>query len=227
MTFATLVPLGHFVTATAIGPDGNTSEFSACREVCQPNDADCDDVLNAVDNCPGAANTGQTNSDGDIHGDACDNCQDVDNALQLNSDADVLGDACDNCPTVTNPAQEDGDVDLVGDPCDNCRVVPNSNQANWDGDQFGDACDSTGDVDCDRRVNAIDALYVLRHAAALPAEVQNEPCLDIGQMAPYGWAMGDVDCSGSVNAVDALLILRTKAGLPVFLPSGCWPVLVP
>lgn len=64
-------------------------------------DADLDGVVDAVDNCPGAANPGQ----GDV-------------------DADGVGDACDNCLITVNPGQEDnGGVggttpNGVGDACE-------------------------------------------------------------------------------------------------------------
>ncbi len=55
-SFATVVAGGHFVTAIATDPGGNTSEFSACFQVAGPpaptlkqGDVDCDGLVNAVD----------------------------------------------------------------------------------------------------------------------------------------------------------------------------------
>jgi Tol biopolymer transport system component len=123
-------------------------------------------------------------------------------------DGDGVDDFSDNCPTVANASgqTEDADGDLAGDACDG----PGSGNVDCSGPIFG--------------VNAVDALKVLRHNAALPLS-QNEPCLDIGLaralVPPGDWKVGDVNCSGVVNSVDALLILRANAGLSVMKPPGC------
>ena len=39
-----------------------------------PGDADSDGVIDALDNCPGVSNPGQSDADFDSHGDTCDNC---------------------------------------------------------------------------------------------------------------------------------------------------------
>jgi subtilisin family serine protease len=57
-----------------------------------------------------------------------------------------------------------------------------------------------GDVNCDSRVNSIDAALVLQYGAGLVASL---PCLQ----------NADVNHDGSVNAIDASLILQYVAGL--------------
>lgn len=69
-------------------------------------DADGDTICESVDNCPGVANTAQTNSDTDGRGDACDNCRVIANGpgvwatglfgpAQCDRDSDGYGNACD------------------------------------------------------------------------------------------------------------------------------------
>jgi hypothetical protein len=86
-----------------------------------PLDSDGDGLEDAVDNCPGTANT-------DMQG----TCDDLvtpctsDPACgggtcfvgHADGDGDGVGDACDNCPDDPNPEQFDRDGDGVGDPCD-------------------------------------------------------------------------------------------------------------
>ncbi|MEQ1802478.1 MAG: thrombospondin type 3 repeat-containing protein [Gammaproteobacteria bacterium] len=59
------------------------------------NDSDGDGVLNAVDNCPLAANPGQQDGDGDGVGNACDNCVERSNANQRDTNVDGYGNICD------------------------------------------------------------------------------------------------------------------------------------
>ena len=126
----------------------------------------------------------------------------------------------------------DGDGDGLPAHQDNCPAVfnPGGQAADVDGDLAGDACDApgSGNINCDGAVNAVDALGVLRHSAALSV-LQNDPCLDLGLLLPpSGELMGDVNCSNpdAVNSVDALLILRAAAGLSLNIPVGC-PVIKP
>lgn len=53
-----------------------------------------------------------------------------------------------------------------------------------------------GDANCDGTVNAIDALYALRHS------------LGVMELGGEGFILADMDGSGSVTAMDALAILR-------------------
>jgi archaellum component FlaF (FlaF/FlaG flagellin family) len=83
-----------------------------------------------------------------------------------------------------------------------------------------------GDVNCSGRVDAVDALQLLRFTVRLPV-LQQEPCPDIGVTAsvngtPRLW--GDVDGDGEVNAADALKILRHVAMLSVQQQPGTPPI---
>jgi hypothetical protein len=87
--------------------------------VCEnPDDTDCDEVLNVDDNCPDIFNQDQADQDDDTIGDLCDNCEAVANDLQEDEDLDEVGDACDNCQSTANPDQADLDNDTIGDLCD-------------------------------------------------------------------------------------------------------------
>jgi len=90
------------------------------------------------DNCPTVANTTQTNSDGDTHGDACDNCPNRTNENQNDADGDLVGNLCDNCPAIANTSQADQDIDGFGDVCDDCPTLP-------DPAQDPRLCDATND----------------------------------------------------------------------------------
>ncbi len=65
-------------------------------------DVDLDGVRDLCDNCPGATNPEQADSDMDADG------------LQM---PDAVGDVCDNCPVVYNPTQADNDGNGIGDLC--------------------------------------------------------------------------------------------------------------
>ena len=119
----------------------------------------------------------------------------------------------DNVITITLTDGGQGDADGVangviidpGGPAIPLRVV-----ALW------------GDVDCDGKVDAVDALKVLRHVVGLDVS-QQEPCADIGSTVsvdgtPRLW--GDVDGDGDVDAVDALKLLLHVVGLPVAQAPG-------
>ncbi|MDO8616760.1 MAG: peptidoglycan DD-metalloendopeptidase family protein [Dehalococcoidia bacterium] len=67
-----------------------------------------------------------------------------------------------------------------------------------------------GDVSCDGRIDALDAVAALRHAGGVAA---GGDCVA---------SSGDVDCSGRVDRADALRLLRYLAGLEP-QPSPCFP----
>lgn len=88
-------------------------------------DDDNDEVLDALDNCPGVFNELQTDGDGDALGDECD----------LDDDGDEVEDSLDNCPLAANAGQDDADGDGQGDACD---PTPGERSAHRPGDPFGE-----------------------------------------------------------------------------------------
>ena len=76
-----------------------------------------------------------------------------------------------------------------------------------------------GDVDCNSRVDSVDALKVLRHVANLSV-VRTQPCPAFGSAVlvdgSTARAWGDVDCSSRVDSTDSLILLRLLVG---FVPS--------
>ena len=105
-------------------------------------DADFDGVQDDEDNCLGAYNPDQKDSDGNGWADACDS----------DMDGDGMG-IGDNCPMVFNPFQADTDGDMFGNSCDKCPDTTETkvsfllsgepNQPDSDGDGTPDACDSS------------------------------------------------------------------------------------
>jgi len=73
-------------------------------------DIDYDGVEDSNDNCPGKANSDQTDNNKDGVGDACQ---------MVDQDNDGIVDFKDNCRYAANPDQKDVDNDGVGDVCEN------------------------------------------------------------------------------------------------------------
>ena len=110
-------------------------------------DIDKDGIVDSLDNCKGAYNPDQKDSDNDGAGDACDkDLKDTDN--------DGVPDSKDNCDFEPNPDQANTNFDEFGDACqqgdmdsdgvpdfrDNCRWVANPGQEDADNDGIADAC---------------------------------------------------------------------------------------
>lgn len=144
------------------GPGGDAGAADA-ELTGPPGDRDDDGIQDDADNCPTAANHGQSDGDGDGVGDACDNCPEAANPDQADQNSNNIGDACDvsdrdgdgipdiedDCPDIADPDQLDGDNDGIGDVCDNCPDDPNFSQTDTDGDGIGDACEVVDDNDGD------------------------------------------------------------------------------
>ena len=72
---------------------------------------------------------------------------------------------------------------------------------------------SVGDMNCDDRAEAVDALIIIRFLAGLP-------------LPNCATAYGDVSCDGYVTIIDSLILLRYHANLEAFgaPQSGCLPI---
>lgn len=143
-----------------------TAALPPCAE--RGGDRDLDQVCDADDNCPDAANSDQMDTDGDGAGDACDPTPGRCDDHGLDADEDGACDFADNCVGLANPDQRDVDGDGLGDECDpsvgldvcagtggdadedgvcqagdNCPDDENAGQRDSDMDGLGDACDPT------------------------------------------------------------------------------------
>ena len=184
---AELEPVDEACNQTDDDCDGVIDEDGVCDLCRQPGaDLDADGHLDvpACDNCTGAANADQRDTDGDGLGDASDVCPRTVELDQTDTDADGRGDACDLCPATPDDGADtdgdgrgdacdacpdqfdagaDADRDGVPDACDLCVDVPDAEQTDADADALGDACDPcpadpavTGDVDADGFGDACD-----------------------------------------------------------------------
>lgn len=93
------------------------------------------------------------------------------------------------------------------------------------------------DVDCNGKISAVDALWILRYVVGMGVP-EFAGCPEIGAMTtlshvaqqfasastpvPWETQWGDVDCSRTVSNVDALKVLRWVAGLRVLQADVCY-----
>lgn len=138
---STILP--GLTTSTGVTGIGATTAETSNAETDQGPDPDGDGIPVPADNCPGAPNPSQQDSDDDGMGDMCD-CGDVVCDCGLGApdvDGDGYPDACDNCPAVANadPPQDlvefgtlisDIDEDGVGNVCDGCMHTTGVVQGN-------------------------------------------------------------------------------------------------
>jgi hypothetical protein len=78
-------------TDSDVGGDGGDAPSSVL-------DSDNDSLVDAVDNCPLAANLDQRDHDADARGDVCDRCPHLPSTTDPDGDSDGVGDACDPRP---------------------------------------------------------------------------------------------------------------------------------
>ncbi len=115
---------GGAVSDFSVAPNGSRAVYHADQETNEVfeiysvdgstgGDVDGDGILNACDICSGAADAGQTDTDGNGLGDACQSC-----ATGADPDGDEICTAADNCVNVANAGQQDFDLDGAGDACD-------------------------------------------------------------------------------------------------------------
>ena len=199
----------------AVPPEGQEVGFTAMV----PPDAAEDSTpteWDASDNCLGASNASQLDTDADTVGDACDddidadsvanssdNCPDISNVDQSDSDGNGLGDACD-AGGVT-----DSDSDGVVDNLDNCPFVFDLGQANADGDPWGNVCDADDDNDSAFDGNDNCAL------AYNPDQVTNDGQRRAnGSQLPGDWASSPAQDTPSVACTDVCDPDDDNDGLP-------------
>lgn len=163
---------------------------------------DCDD------NCPGVANSNQSDSDLDGVGDAC----------EVDTDGDTLLDDVDNCPFVGNADQQDIDGDGLGDLCetdydddgtpnasDNCAQIANAEQTDTDDDGVGDACDADPDGDASAITGTTDNCPAVSNADQQDGDADGvgdacDNCLDTANPQQLD---GDQDGFGDVCDISA------------------------
>jgi hypothetical protein len=212
---AALAPYGH---------NGGRANAQAALARVAAGDGDADGVVDGVDNCPGAANGGQDDRDGDGTGDPCDARPDDDDR---DPDADGVATADDNCPNAANATQSDRDEDGAGDACDatpdgpdddadgigarldNCPDAYNPGQADADHDSTGDLCDASvrgPDTDGDGHADIDDNCPGAVNATQRDSDADGAG--DACDATPRG---PDTDLDGIVDMDDACPVLRGVA----------------
>lgn len=104
-------------------------------------DNDGDGIENALDTCPGTANSGDPYADAGPDGDMLDSACDPTPSADTNfgdHDGDGLANAADNCPTISNPLQAESEKTV-----DSVTASPDGGPQ---GDEIGDACDPSPTV---------------------------------------------------------------------------------
>jgi uncharacterized protein YkwD len=83
-----------------------------------------------------------------------------------------------------------------------------------------------GDIDCNGRVESLDASVLLAAAADIDRETAGAGCLAPGDAVTVGGIQrrwGDMDCAGSIGPGDPLLLLRYLSGLGWQPPAFACP----
>ncbi|MEO7667559.1 MAG: thrombospondin type 3 repeat-containing protein, partial [Dehalococcoidia bacterium] len=199
-------------------------------------DSDGDNVANDNDNCPGAANPSQVDTDGDALGDACDD--DLDN--------DTITNATDNCLFASNTAQDDVDADGLGDACDSDsdndlvddddEVIAGTNSMNPDSDGDGEAdgtelyFGSTDPLNPDTDGDGIsDGLLAVPGPPAVAAGPDNCPTWPNTAQALPAWPvpLDDADCDGFTSVSERLMgtdpAIHCNATATVNDEADAWP----
>jgi len=198
-----------------------TPTFTPTPTLC-PGDADCDGVLDAVDNCPAVYNPDQKNSDGGRK----PNGSQIPGDWASNPSQDKLGDACDpdadndalpdsqefddHCP-YRLIADSDGDGVLDGfevatgyDPCSLASRPTWEGGSDSDGDGFLDWIERSGYNTCAFAGDTTPGYTT----CANPTDSDGDGCEDWIEMV-------DVNGNRSANAVDVLIFAqRGMAGGP-------------
>ena len=202
----TSLDLRQLLSTSAIdaGISGPDNDYGAGKLNLTPIDSDDDTVRDELDNCPFAANTDQSNVDGDSLGDVCD--PDADNDGLSNIDEVTWG---------TDPLVSDSDSDglLDGAEVNTYGTDPTNYDSDADGISDGDEVNvygidptfsNLGDVgprgSPDSQLNAGDLVVLMR--------------LVIGAIQPSALeqVLADINSDGQINVADVLLLERTVLG---------------
>ncbi len=202
--------------------------YGPCPSLCEAfGGGQCigDGIGNVCDNCPGALNSDQTDTDGDGLGDACDDCPNIPSGPIIgtcfndndndpstphiicftNTDCDTssgAGDGC--CITANQDLDNDGQCDFLAANCDeDCMMDIFENDC--DGDGTPDDCDN--DIDDDGVDNDLDA-------CDFTPSYLHEHIITDSTSALYGTVPHDIDgdCDVDQDDVDALELLKSDPG---------------